>query len=445
MQFATPQRRVQFTTGRGFGLAGSGNMMVRVRWFNAGNVLLGTRFVISTDFACQTCVNIGNATGPANISRVDIETFNDALTSSDGEFEYIDDLTYRADGTAPVVTITSPSADSCVCNNPVITGVQCDSDGTLVQRRVQYSTSPNGPWTDILVGINSVCSTGALATWDTTLLGSGQYCIRASATNAEGDESEFLTRVFLDKGAPATALRAPVMDSFYSVTVCFDGTVDDGGCSNPTYRMLWRPFAGPTFAPVDAAFPTYTGTVINDPLASNWNVSGLADGVYVIRFNANDTCGNTSANIERRVTVDNTRPTANINSPTACEDVGGVVRITGTAFDANINAWSLQFVGGLFTTWQPLASGTSNITAGTLALWNTAALPPCAYALRLVVTDRASVGCSGTLQSTEFIRTVSVAQGGQCDDIDFNNDGLFPDDSDLISFLSVLAGGACSP
>jgi hypothetical protein len=49
------------------------------------------------------------------------------------------------------------------------------------------------------------------------------------------------------------------------------------------------------------------------------------------------------------------------------------------------------------------------------------------------------------LQSTEFIRTVSVAQGGQCDDIDFNNDGLFPDDSDLISFLSVLAGGACSP
>jgi hypothetical protein len=31
-----------------------------------------------------------------------------------------------------------------------------------------------------------------------------------------------------------------------------------------------------------------------------------------------------------------------------------------------------------------------------------------------------------------------------CDSIDFNGDGLFPDDTDLVDFLSVLAGGACS-
>ena len=30
-----------------------------------------------------------------------------------------------------------------------------------------------------------------------------------------------------------------------------------------------------------------------------------------------------------------------------------------------------------------------------------------------------------------------------CDSIDFNNDGLFPDDADLVAFLTVLAGGAC--
>lgn len=32
----------------------------------------------------------------------------------------------------------------------------------------------------------------------------------------------------------------------------------------------------------------------------------------------------------------------------------------------------------------------------------------------------------------------------RCGAIDFNNDGLFPDDQDLVDFLSVLAGGACS-
>lgn len=36
-----------------------------------------------------------------------------------------------------------------------------------------------------------------------------------------------------------------------------------------------------------------------------------------------------------------------------------------------------------------------------------------------------------------------VLRGG-CDDIDFNNDGLFPDDTDLLDLLAVLAGGACS-
>lgn len=34
--------------------------------------------------------------------------------------------------------------------------------------------------------------------------------------------------------------------------------------------------------------------------------------------------------------------------------------------------------------------------------------------------------------------------GPVCGSIDFNGDGLFPDDSDLVEFLTVLAGGACS-
>jgi hypothetical protein len=33
--------------------------------------------------------------------------------------------------------------------------------------------------------------------------------------------------------------------------------------------------------------------------------------------------------------------------------------------------------------------------------------------------------------------------GAPCDDIDFNRDGLFPDETDLVAFLSVLAGAPC--
>jgi hypothetical protein len=37
----------------------------------------------------------------------------------------------------------------------------------------------------------------------------------------------------------------------------------------------------------------------------------------------------------------------------------------------------------------------------------------------------------------------NILPAGGCNDIDFNNDGLFPDDNDVIAFLNVLAGGPC--
>jgi hypothetical protein len=50
---------------------------------------------------------------------------------------------------------------------------------------------------------------------------------------------------------------------------------------------------------------------------------------------------------------------------------------------------------------------------------------------------------------TDLVDFLSVLAGGPCSndplcsDIDFNNDGLFPDDGDLVAFLRVLAGGPC--
>ncbi len=48
-------------------------------------------------------------------------------------------------------------------------------------------------------------------------------------------------------------------------------------------------------------------------------------------------------------------------------------------------------------------------------------------------------------RSTNGTVRVEVVRLPACDTIDFNADGLFPDDTDLLDFLSVLAGGICSP
>jgi hypothetical protein len=52
-------------------------------------------------------------------------------------------------------------------------------------------------------------------------------------------------------------------------------------------------------------------------------------------------------------------------------------------------------------------------------------------------------------EEQDIIDFLSVLAGGPCsdgntcNDIDFNNDGLFPSDDDLVAFLRVLAGGDC--
>ena len=43
----------------------------------------------------------------------------------------------------------------------------------------------------------------------------------------------------------------------------------------------------------------------------------------------------------------------------------------------------------------------------------------------------------------DFLNVLSGAVCGECHDIDFNNNGVFPEDQDVVDFFAVLAGGGC--
>ncbi|HLP83963.1 MAG TPA: hypothetical protein VK157_06395 [Phycisphaerales bacterium] len=45
----------------------------------------------------------------------------------------------------------------------------------------------------------------------------------------------------------------------------------------------------------------------------------------------------------------------------------------------------------------------------------------------------------------DFFNVLAGADCPACNDIDFNNNGVFPEDQDVIDFFNVLAGGACVP
>jgi hypothetical protein len=43
----------------------------------------------------------------------------------------------------------------------------------------------------------------------------------------------------------------------------------------------------------------------------------------------------------------------------------------------------------------------------------------------------------------DFFNVLAGAECPECNDIDFNNNGVFPEDADVIDFFNVLAGGEC--
>jgi hypothetical protein len=44
----------------------------------------------------------------------------------------------------------------------------------------------------------------------------------------------------------------------------------------------------------------------------------------------------------------------------------------------------------------------------------------------------------------DFFSVLAGAECDSCNDIDFNNNGVYPEDQDVIDFINVLAGGACA-
>jgi hypothetical protein len=80
----------------------------------------------------------------------------------------------------------------------------------------------------------------------------------------------------------------------------------------------------------------------------------------------------------------------------------------------------------------PIAREVSGVNTDTLRIMR--GTPGATLRVRALVTN-----ATGTTASKPA--TIAV---DQCDCIDYNNDGIFPSDEDLIDFLNVLAGGACS-
>ncbi|MCG3128193.1 MAG: hypothetical protein CHACPFDD_03069 [Phycisphaerae bacterium] len=305
------------------------------------------------------------------------------------------------DTTPPVTQITYPDGLECVCDFVDVLGNVYDPDGTLRGYTLEYAPASGGGWTTIATGTSPVYN-GLLGSWLTYGLPGGYYLLRLTAENICGEVSSTVVLPYVNNGFADLTVRSPRPGDILGGSVCVDGTAWDH-CGPGWLMIEHRPLGG-DYDPFDVIYAPF---ILYDPLGE-WDSRAVVDGSYEIRTTAGDMCGYYDDDT-RVVTIDNTAPVAYISDPLECATVFGLVTVRGTVIDTHLDSWTLYFAGGDYSYWVPISSGTWQVNNGVLGYWNTTELQRCAYALRLVVSDRAVLNCNGALHNqAEYVVTVST-------------------------------------
>jgi|GEM_PF-1227674 len=116
------------------------------------------------------------------------------------------------------------------------------------------------------------------------------------------------------------------------------------------------------------------------------NGNPLADGIYLLRLQVTDACGN-SRTAEHLVEIDNTAPLASLTYPVSGMPIGLLVDVLGSASDNHLAGYRVEYRRSGDAGYLEIASGAAPVSDGVLASdWNTYGLAG-ALELRLLVTD----------------------------------------------------------
>ena len=212
---------------------------------------------------------------------------------------------FEVDTVAPVVAITSPADDS-VTNDatPALSGTS-DEDGE-VSVRIFAAGSPGTAVREFTASASGGSWSVPDGDWAEGLA-DGEYTVRASQTDAGGNEGSASSDFEADTAAPVLTVSSPADDSVTNdATPALSGTSDEDGA------VSLRVFA----AGSDTAVREFTASVSG----GSWSVpdgdwaDGLADGEYTVRASQTDAAGNEgSANSDFQ--VDTEAPTITITTP----------------------------------------------------------------------------------------------------------------------------------
>ncbi len=202
--------------------------------------------------------------------------------------------------------------------------------------------------------------------WNTTTVLDGVYLIELTTYDMAGNVAKTEIMVTVDNTPPLVIINAPAMGSYVKGTVLVSVTGNDANFDimelyiDGSQVRNWTEWGSQYY---------------------NWNTTSYVEGSHTIELRVYDLAGNFNSTAVT-TTVDNTLPTASINTPMDESLVKGMVLISVTGDDDNFLSIELYVDGNLTATFDE--SGTNEFT------WDTSAYSDGVYTIALKVHDKAN-------------------------------------------------------
>ncbi len=344
----------------------------------------------STQAPSGTLLASWNTSGVSDFSWTLRLTAEDAAGNRSVKTAYV-----HVDNTPPRASIIAPASGASVGANTLAEVTGDVYDARLGAWTLEWGEgSAPAVWQSLAAG-GSTAYGSRLGTWDTAGLVPGSYSLRLTAQDKAGSVVTVSSAVTLT-AAPMARISgiAPASDEFVKGTVQVNGTAS-------------FPAGGSFIVEVSSDGVTWTqvgsgSTPVTDGVLASWDTAAVADNAWTIRLTSLDGLGGTASS-ELAVSVDNTLPSAAITSPIESANVTGKAEISGTADDANLAWYKVEWgVGATPGSWASLATfSPTPVQANLLALWETNGLEVGPYSLRLTAADKAG-------NTAETVRSVVI-------------------------------------
>ncbi|HEY6324561.1 MAG TPA: CARDB domain-containing protein, partial [Thermoanaerobaculia bacterium] len=298
----------------------------------------------------------------------------------------------EVDTTPPQLAIDYPQAGDPLALVVEVRGLVTDALSGVQGWSLEYGVGSDPPtWAGIAGGYNEVRH-DFLGAWNTFGL-SGAYTLRLRAVDVVGNASEVRVPLTL-------AQRVQLITSLAAQPRLFSPN-GDGRLDTTSVLFGLGAAASGNLQVQDAGGAVVRNLLVNAPLpqgasSAAWDGTTDAgqpapDGDYTVVL-AVQAAANSSFTDQQSITVtlDRTPPTVTITRPLPGGYVAPIGGVTGTITDAHLASWSVSLTSTpQAPVWTQIASGTSNVTAATLA--SLTGLAEGTYALKVDAADAGQI------------------------------------------------------